>query len=61
MERSYHPELVFPPHFLKIVVEVNVSGHVSKQWLGVSNGMLPVEDYHSTKPLFESVEFEWRS
>ena len=24
--RSRTPELVFPPHFLKIVVEVNVSG-----------------------------------
>ena len=35
----------FPPHFIKIVVEVKASGpsHVLKLWLGVSKGMLPVE------------------
>ena len=30
------PELVFPPHFLIIVIEVKVSGplHVLRLWLG---------------------------
>ena len=38
-------ELVFPPHFLKIVVEVKASGppHVLKQCLAVSKGMLSVQ------------------
>ena len=48
------PELVFPPHFLKIVVELKASGppHVLELWLGVSKGMLPVKYFCSTKPLF---------
>ena len=47
------PELVFPQHFLKIVVEVNASGqsHVLKLWLGVSKGMLLVKYFSSTKAL----------
>ena len=47
MKRSYHPELVFLPHFFKIVVEVKASGppHVSKLWFGVRKGMLPVDNH----------------
>ena len=44
----------FPPHLLKIVVEVKASGpsHVLKMWLGVSKGMLPVEYHYSNKDYF---------
>ena len=39
------PKLVFPPHLLKIVVELEALGppHVLELWLGVSKGMLPVK------------------
>ena len=52
MQRFCLPELGFPPHFLKIVVEVKASGlpHVSQLWLGVSNDMRLVEYYRSTYP-----------
>ena len=35
----------FPPHVLKLVVEVKASGtsHVPKMWFVVSNDMLPVK------------------
>ena len=44
----------FPPHFLKIVVGVNVLGppHVLILWLWVSKGMLPVSFFHSNKASF---------
>ena len=44
MPHSSPPRLVFTPHFLKIVVEVTTWGppHLSKLWLWVSKGMLPV-------------------
>ena len=44
MYNSCPPELVFPPHFLKIFIEVKVSGpqHVLRL-VGVSRGMLPVK------------------
>ena len=47
------PEIVFPPHFLKIVVEVGASGapHVLGVWLGISKDMLPVKYFCSTKSL----------
>ena len=40
-----HPDLVFAPHFLKMVVDVNASGppHILKLWLGVSMVILPVK------------------
>ena len=46
--------------FLKIVVEVKVSGppHVLELWLGVRKGMLPVVKYYrSSKTLFVSIKF----
>ena len=48
------PELVFTPHFLKIVVEVKTSGrpHVMKVSLGVSKGMLHVKYFCSNKSFF---------
>ena len=48
---SCHPELVFPPHFLKNLVEVKAWGppHVFLLWLGVSRGMLPVKYLCSNK------------
>ena len=51
MWRSCHPELIFPPHVLKIVVVVKASGppHVLKLWLGVSKGILPVRYVHSNE------------
>ena len=53
------PELVFPPCFIKIVVEVKTSGppHVLRLWLGVSKVMLPVQYFCSNKASFVSVEF----
>ena len=59
MKRSCHLELVFPPHFIKIVVEVKASGprHILKLWLGASKGMLHVKYFCSMKPFFASVEF----
>ena len=49
----------FPPHFLKIVVEVKASGppHDIKQWLGVSKGMLPVEYFRSNKASLSQLNF----
>ena len=48
------PDLVFPPHFKKIVVEVKVSGpsHVLELCLGLSKGMLPLRYFHSNKASF---------
>ena len=48
------PRASFPPHFLKIVVEVKVSGspHGLKLLLGVSKGMLPVRYFCSNKASF---------
>ena len=48
------PELVFPPHFLEIVVGEKASGppHVLKLWLGVGKGMLPVKYFHCNKACF---------
>ena len=45
--------------FQKIVVEVKALGqsHVIKLWSGVSNGLLPVKYFCSTKPLLVSVKF----
>ena len=47
------PSHFFPPHFLKIVVDVKVSSpqHVLKLWLGVGKGALPVRYFAPTKPL----------
>ena len=44
----------FPPHFLRIVVEVKASGppHVLTLWLGVRKGMLLVAYFHSNKASF---------
>ena len=41
----------FPPHFIKIVVEVKASGqpHVIKLCLGLNKGMLPVDNSCSNK------------
>ena len=49
-----HMELLFPPHFLDIVVEVKASGPplALRQSLGVSNGMLPVRYFCSNKESF---------
>ena len=49
----------FPPLFLEILVEVNVSGppHVLRLLLGVDKGILPVKYFCSTMPLFVLVEF----
>ena len=49
----------FPPHFIKIVVELNTLGlpHVLKQLLGESKGILPVKYFCSNKAFFVSVEF----
>ena len=44
-------EIVFPPHFLNIAVEVKASGppHVLKHWLWVSNGMFCVKYFFANK------------
>ena len=53
------PELVFPPHFLEIVVDVKSSFPPRiKCATGVIKGMLPVRYVWSTKPLFVSVQFK---
>ena len=59
MKPSSPPGLVFPPHFLIIVIEVNASGppHVLELWLWVGKGMLPVKYLCSNKASFMSVEF----
>ena len=59
MQYSCLLELLFSPHFLNTVVEEKASGQqlVLKLWLGVSKGMLSVEYFGSTEPLFVSVEF----
>ena len=46
------------PYFMKIVVEVNTSGrpHVSKLWLEVSKGVLPVKCSCYSKSFFVSIE-----
>ena len=48
------PLTSFPPHFVKIVVEVKASGppHVLRLWLGVSKGMLAVEYFRSNEASF---------
>ena len=53
------PDPVFPPHFLRIEVEVIVTGqpHVLRLCLGLIKGMLPIRCYRSTKPLFVSIKF----
>ena len=58
MWRSCDAELVFPPHFLKIVVEVKALGppHVLRMWLGVCTGMLPMKYFYSYNTFFMSVE-----
>ena len=50
--------MVLPPHFLRIDVEVKASGppHVLRLQLWVCKGMLPVEYFRSTKPLFVPVD-----
>ena len=55
---SYPPEMFFAPHFLRIVVEVKVSGlpHVLEPWFGVNQGMVTVEYCRSNKSFFVSVE-----
>ena len=57
------PELIFPPHFLKIVVEVKASGppHVLKLWLVISKGMLPITYFHSNKASFCIIQISWSS
>ena len=44
----------FPPHLLKIVVEVNALGptHSFNLWLRIGNGMLPVIHIRSNKDSF---------
>ena len=44
----------FPPHFLKMEVEVKASGqpYVIKLWLGVSKGMLSVKYFCSNTASF---------
>ena len=46
----------FPPHFLRIVVEMRSSGppHILWLWLGVGKGMLPVRCFCSNKSSFRS-------
>ena len=53
------PELVFMPHFLHVVVEVEALGppHVLILWLGVRKGMVPVKYFSPAKPLFVSAKF----
>ena len=50
--------LVFPPHFIKIMVEVKASGppHLLKLWLGISKGMLSANSFTPTNHLFTSIE-----
>ena len=52
-------ELVFPPHFLKIMLEVKASGRPNclKLWLVVGKCMLPVEYFCTTKPPFVFIKF----
>ena len=59
MQPSCPTELVFPPDFLKIVVEVKSSGppHVLKLVAGKNKGMLPVNTFAPTKLLFVAVKF----
>ena len=47
------PSLAFLPHFPTFVIEAKASGpqHALQVWLGVSNDMLPVKHFCSTKPL----------
>ena len=47
-------ELVFPPHFLKIVVKVKTSElpHALRLLLAVNKGMLPVKYFRSNKATY---------
>ena len=48
----------FTPHFIKIMVEVIVSGQAHlKSVVGVNKGMLPVKYVAPKNPLFVSVKF----
>ena len=63
MWRSCPAGLVFPPHFLKIVVEVKSSGppHILKLWLVKSKGMHPVIYFCYYKPHFWVSQISLRS
>ena len=52
-----------PPHFLSILLEVKASGppHVLKLWLGVCNGMRPVNYVCSNRASFCVSRISWRS
>ena len=53
----------FAPHLLKVMAEVKASGssHVLKLWLGVSEVMLTVKQFHFNRDSLCVSKISWRS
>ena len=63
VEHSCPPKLLLTPHFLDIVVNVDVTGppHISKLWLGVNSDLLPVKYFLPEKSFVCVSCILWRS